>query len=78
MSGITLLKTILSLIPAIIEAIKAVEAAIPGQGNGEKKLAAIRAIIEQVYDKANEIWPSIEKTIAVLVALFNSSDVFKK
>lgn len=78
MNALTVLKTILSLIPAIIDAIKAIEAAIPGEGQGEQKLAAIRAIIEQVYDKASDLWPSIEKTITVLVGLFNNLGVFKK
>lgn len=78
MNALTILKTVLSLIPAIIDAIKAVEDAIPGSGKGEQKLAAIRAIVEQVYDKASDLWPSIEKTISVLVGLFNAVGAFKK
>ena len=40
--------TIVQLLPALIAAIKAIEEAIPGQGQGEAKLAAVRGIIEAV------------------------------
>ena len=39
---------ILQLLPALITAIKAIEDAIPGSGQGEQKLAAVRAILEAV------------------------------
>jgi len=46
MNYIILIKTILSLMPLIIEVIKVVEEAIPGSGKGEAKLAMVRGIIE--------------------------------
>jgi hypothetical protein len=68
---------ILSLIPALITAIKAIEEAIPGEGKGEQKLAAIRQIIEVVYGQVFSLWPTLEKVISVLVGVFNTTGVFK-
>ena len=70
------LMIILSLVPALIDAIKAIEAAIPGQGKGEQKLAAIREIMEASYDNVSVIWPYVSKTIGVLVGLFNNTGAF--
>jgi hypothetical protein len=62
---LTTVSIILQLVPALIAAIKAIEEAIPGKGQGEQKLAAIRQIIEVASDSASEMWPMIEKTIGV-------------
>lgn len=83
MNFIEVLSIITKLLPVLIEVIKAVEAAIPGQGEGEKKLAAVRAILETVSDfvggdTLNQIWPALEKVIAALVALFNKTGQFEK
>ncbi len=69
---------IFQLLPAIITAIKAIEEAIPGQGQGELKLAAIRGILEGVNAKATELWPAIQTAIGILVGLFNKAGVFSK
>ena len=68
---------ILQLLPALITAIKAIEDAIPGQGQGEAKLAAVRAILEAVDSNVAKLWPTIANVIGVLVGLFNSTKVFK-
>lgn len=78
MSAFEILRTVLSLIPALVDAIKAIEEAIPGQGKGEQKLAAIRQIIEATYDRATDLWPYVERTITTLVGLFNATGVFRK
>jgi len=78
MGSLTTLRTVLTLLPAIIEAIKAIEAAIPGQGKGEQKLAAIRGIIAASYDQASVIMPIIERVVGVLVDTFNAVGVFRK
>jgi hypothetical protein len=72
------LKTILLMLPFLIEAIKALEEAIPGQGKGEQKLAAVRALLEIVYPPAEEIMPTIERVIGILVSTFNATGVFRK
>ena len=78
MTWLTTASSLLQLLPAIITAIKAIEEAIPGQGQGEAKLAAIREILESVSGQATTLWPFIEKAIGVLVALFNRTGVFAK
>lgn len=70
--------TILNLLPALITAIRAIEDAIPGAGQGEQKLAAVRGILEAVDASATKLWPQISGVIGVLVGLFNSTGVFKK
>ena len=72
------LLTILKLLPAIIAAIKAIEAAIPESGKGKEKLEAIRQIIEQVDASVATLWPQIAATVGVLVTLLNSVGAFKK
>jgi hypothetical protein len=69
---------ILQLIPALIQAMKAIEDAIPGQGQGEAKLAAIRGILEAVDSGVAKLWPQISSVVGVLVNLFNTAGVFKK
>ena len=78
MTWLTTASSLLQLLPAIIAAIKAIEEAIPGQGQGEAKLAAIREILESVSGQATTLWPFIEKAIGVLVAFFNRTGVFAK
>ena len=73
-----ILLIIIQLIPVLIELLKAVEAAIPGEGKGEAKLAMVRGVIEAGYEGASEIWPSLEKVIAVIVKAFNATGVFSK
>jgi hypothetical protein len=69
---------IVKLIPALIELIKEIECVIPQGGQGQAKLVAIRGIMESSYGGLNDIWPSLEKVIGVLVNLFNTSGVFVK
>ena len=69
---------IAKLIPVIIELIKAIEDAIPGQGKGEAKLAAVRGILEATVEGFSNLWPSLEKIIPVLVSTFNAVGSFKK
>lgn len=70
--------TIFQLIPAIIAALKAIEDAIPGEGEGEKKLAAVRGMLEAVDGGVSKLWPQISGVITVLVKLFNDTGVFAK
>ena len=76
MSWLSTATAILQLLPAIITAIKAIEEAIPGKGQGEAKLAAIREILESINGQVASMWPFIEKAIAVLVSLFNKTGTF--
>ena len=67
---------ILQIIPALIATIKAIEAAIPGAGQGEAKLAAIRESLEVADAKAAEIWPKVQAVVGIFVALFNKTKAF--
>ena len=78
MSWLSTATALLQLLPAIITAIRAIEEAIPGKGQGEMKLAAIREILESVSGQVSALWPFIEKAISVLVGLFNTVGVFQK
>ena len=69
---------IVQLIPAIIALVKEIEAAIPQSGQGAAKLTAFRQIIEATYEGITEMWPAIEKVIAAIVTLLNTTGVFSK
>ena len=64
---------IFKLIPAIIVAIQAIEEAIPGQGEGEKKLEAVRQMLLAVDSGVGALWPQIAGVVSTLVALFNQT-----
>lgn len=66
------------LLPVLIQIIKSIEEAIPGQSKGEAKLAAVRGIMETVDSTIGELWPTVEKIIGVLVKVFNATGVFSK
>lgn len=70
--------SILALIGPLITAIKAIEEVIPGSGQGEHKLAALRQIIESVDDISAKFWPQIQIVVGILVSLFNATGVFIK
>lgn len=70
--------TILQLIPSIIKVIQAIEEALPQAGIGAEKLAAIRQMLEVMYEGITDLWPTIEKIIAILVTLFNKTGAFEK
>ena len=78
MKYLQIISTVLSLLPSVIQAIKAIEDAIPGAGKGEAKISAIRQIIEACDAGAKELWPVLQKVIGILVATFNSVGVFSK
>ena len=84
MKLLTVLRTVISLMPVLIQAIKAAEEAIPGKGRGELKLAMIRGVLESAYSVAtdvdmtfDEVWPAIQKAVKAIVEAFNSAGVFK-
>ncbi len=85
MQFLSVVKMILTMLPAIIEAIKAIEAALPAGGQGAAKLDAIRGVLQSAYGVASDaterfeaVWPAISGTVSALVALFNKAGVFQK
>lgn len=85
MQFLQILKLIISMLPILVDAIKAIEAAMPGQGNGEAKLAALRVVIESGYSGSvdavatfEQLWPKIQDVAGGLVAAFNKTGAFGK
>jgi len=80
MKFLAILKLVLSLLPLVIDTIKIIEQAIPGEGQGEAKLSAVRGIVEAAYEhgddaveKFENIWPVLQKAISTVVGLFNKT-----
>lgn len=75
----------LELVPIIIGAIRAIEAAIPESGQGAAKLAALRLAIQAGYDSVqdvlgafDDVWPRIEALVRALVDRFNATGLFAR
>lgn len=84
MKLLSIIRTIVALLPALIEAIKAAEAAIPGNGKGEQKLVLVRGMLQAAYEAATdventfeEVWPALNKTINTVVASLKAAGLFK-
>ena len=73
-----IISAVLAIIPALIKVMFAIEEAIPGQGKGEQKLAAVRGIVEASHAEATVLWPALEKSVTTLTSVFNSTEAFKK
>ena len=83
MNFIEIFKLVVQLLPLLIEAIKSIEATIPGTGRGEMKLALIRSALESSSEAAGmldfeSIWGVASKLISGIVNIFNSTGVFSK
>ncbi len=81
---VSVLKAIIAILPLVVEAIKAIEAALPIGVQGESKLGVIRAMIEASYAAATDsevgfdrLWPALERVIGALVGLFNKAGAFR-
>jgi len=69
---------LLALIPELIKIIIAVEAAFPQSGVGTDKLNLVKTILQESYSSITELWPSIEKIVAAVVAFANKIGAFTK
>lgn len=85
MNAISIFKLLLTLFPLIIDAVKAVEAAVPTGGQGSIKLGMIRELLAAAYSSGGavaqtfeDIWPAVSKTVAGVVTAFNAAGVFKR
>lgn len=73
-----ILRAIVSLLPAVLDAIKAIEAAIPTSGQGAAKLEAMHTLVQSVYSTADKaaptfdvLWPHLQAVANTFVALYN-------
>ncbi len=80
-----ILAAIVALLPILVEAIKAVETAVPEGGQGQRKLELVRAWLEAAFTAAGElnvtfaqIWPALSATVTSLVTIYNSLGAFRK
>lgn len=85
MNFLSILKLIITLLPSIIEAVKAIESAIPDGGKGDAKLKLIESVLSSTYEQSNrafgtfeQVWPVLSSTVGAVVNLFNSTGTFKK
>lgn len=85
MNYLALVKLIVSLLPVLIEAVKAVEAAIPQSGQGQAKLAAVQSILGAAWKASSDatvafeqVWPALSAAVSAVVAAFNAAGIFKK
>ncbi len=85
MGFIEMLKLIIGLFPMLIQAIKAVESAIPESGKGREKLELIKNAVQAAYEASTSVasnfevlWPALSKTINSIVNAFNKTGVFTK
>ena len=85
MQFLTIVKTIITLIPLLIQAITAIEQAFPQSGQGASKLEAVKATLQGAADVSADmagqfetIWPVIQKVIGSVVSLANAAGAFKK
>jgi len=74
-----------SILPTLIEAIKMAEQVCSGAGLGKEKLELVRSIVEAAYGNSTDIaksfdaiWPSLQKAISAVVAIFNKTGEFSK
>jgi hypothetical protein len=82
---LAIIRLVLTLTPAVIELVKAVEAALPQTGQGAQKLALVRSTLQAAFDVGDsavatfdQVWPALDKTITAVVGTLNATGVFKK
>lgn len=85
MQYIAIVKTIISLLPLIIQAVQAIEGALPEGGNGTAKLAVLKSVLENAFKLSSDmsiqfetLWTAISSVAGEVVKLFNAAGTFKK
>jgi hypothetical protein len=68
----------LQIVLLVIELVKIVEKLMPEKGKGAEKLSLVRAMVEEAVGDIQEIWPQIERVIAIFVKLANAAGTFSK
>ena len=83
MSFLSILKLVVQLLPMLIDAVKAIEAAVPAAGQGSVKLEAVKNLVMSVADITQDVdsknlGSAIEKATSLVVTLLNKTGVFSK
>ena len=71
-------KLMLSLLPLLIEVLKAIEEANPKPGLGEAKQEAAISILNELVPAAKDVGDSVRRLIGILVRFFNLTGLFEK
>lgn len=72
------IRTVLSLLPVVIQAVKSLEDLFPESGKGAMKFELIVDVLKETHEVSNEVLPLVEKIINVVVDVFNRFGVFTK
>lgn len=82
---IALAKTVLSLLPVIIQTVQAIESALPAQGQGAAKLELVKNTLQATFTTANDtvgtfegLWNTLQPVVTSVVTFMNNTGVFKK
>lgn len=82
---IQIIEAVAELMPVVSKAVQAVEQAMPAGTPGAQKLDAVRTMIANAYTAEqnvqvafDQVWPSLQAMINMMVASFNAAGVFKK
>jgi hypothetical protein len=67
---------ILQMLPAIIKAVRAIEEAIPGNGQGKQKLSTVLDILTALEPGLSGVLPKLTDIIAIIVKSFNTTGQF--
>lgn len=85
MAFFEILKLVISLLPILLQAIKAVEQAIPETGKGAEKLDLIKGLVQTSYETSSklsvsfeQLWPTVQGAVQAIVNAFNKTGTFKK
>ena len=78
------IKLVLSIFPALINAIKTIEASIPVESKGGDKLLLLKNMLQATFENSTkavstfeEVWPMLQSVIVSIVNAFNATGVFK-
>jgi len=84
-SIIAVVTTVAQLLPALIQFVTSLEAAIPQGGQGAVKLEILKSLLVNAYAveknlaaSFEQIWPVVSGIVAKLVSTYNSLGIFKK
>lgn len=80
MSVLETIRLVVSLLPAVIELIDAIEKAFPQGGQGAQKLELVRSALQSSYSISQsvsasfeQLWPALQTVIAGVVSLKNAT-----
>jgi hypothetical protein len=68
---------VFTMLPALIQAIRAAEDAIPLPKAGKEKLELILGIIDDVVGAADDLKPTVARVVSRVVTTFNALGLFR-